>query len=171
MYLGRDLPFRLLSDRVKTQSKIAGRRIVRTEAVDIAAFLQSCRDESAPLAEPRAISVEIDVGSRPIVEADPARLRQVVDSLLSNAIKHSPRGGAVQVRADVTDSGALQIEVADRGPGIPEAELSHLFREYGQVASQAASSLPSVGLGLSIVKQSVVGEGTTFAVTLPGALR
>jgi signal transduction histidine kinase len=102
------------------------------------------------------------------------------DNLLSNAIKFTPPGGAV--RADVTgEGGAVQVEVADTGIGIPAGELDRLFERFFRTSTVGA--VAGTGLGLSIVKsivevhdgtidvRSTEGVGTTFRIMLPAQPR
>ncbi len=113
------------------------------------------------------------------VEADPARLQQVVWNLLSNAIKFSSEGGLVEV--DVSRVGRnFQLVVRDHGKGISPAFLPHIFERFSQQDSSSTKSYGGLGLGLAIVKQIVElhggaieaysggeGQGATFSVTIP----
>jgi signal transduction histidine kinase len=101
-----------------------------------------------------------------------------VDNLLSNAIKFTPKGGEVSVRLGSSNSVAA-IEVTDTGTGIPEDEQEFLFDRLYRAPGAAASAVPGVGLGLTIVKaivdahhgrvtlESEPGVGATFRVELP----
>jgi two-component system, OmpR family, sensor histidine kinase MprB len=86
-----------------------------------------------------------------------ARLERAIDNLLDNAIKWSPSGGLVEV--DLADS---TLTVRDHGPGVAEADLSHVFDRFYRAAD--ARSLPGSGLGLAIVKQTVEEHGGSVAV-------
>jgi signal transduction histidine kinase len=100
----------------------------------------------------------------------------MVDNLLTNAIKFTPEGAAVTVRVGQSD-GALHLEVADTGVGIPDAEVGRLFERFFRASTGAA--IQGTGLGLPIVKsivevhggtisvESELGVGTTFVVDLP----
>jgi len=112
------------------------------------------------------------------VRADRRRLGQVLDNLISNAIKFSPDGGAVDVTVAVHE-GAVRIEVADVGIGIAEEEQAQLFERFFRAQSALDRQIPGTGLGLYICKaivdahggtitvRSAVGEGSSFAVDLP----
>ena len=105
---------------------------------------------------------------------------QVLTNLLGNAIKFSDRGSAVVVRVSRSD-GAVSMAVADRGRGIPQDQLSSVFDRFGQVDSGDARRGSGTGLGLAIAREiversggtiaveSVLGEGSTFIVTVPAA--
>lgn len=125
----------------------------------------------------RGISLEVNAGEAqgPWV-ADGNAVRHILENLLSNALKFTPAGGRVTVRA-LHDPGELRLEVEDTGPGIPEAELGRVFERFFRGA--ASRGTPGSGLGLHIVRRLVDlcggrvaaasqrGEGTRFTVWLP----
>src|SRR5205807_5457699 len=114
------------------------------------------------------------------VEGDAGRLGQVLDNLLSNALKFTPPGGRVTVRLSQAPDG-LQIEVADTGMGISEDDQGLLFDRFFRTAEATTSAIQGTGLGLAIVAaiveahggsievESAVGFGTTFKIILPAA--
>ena len=120
-------------------------------------------------------------GPAPLVHADPNRLIQVLTNLIGNAIKFSERGSevVVSVRGDET---TVTISVIDRGRGIPEDRLEHVFDRFGQVEVGDARRGSGTGLGLPIAKeiversggtlsvQSTLGVGSTFIVEMPPAV-
>jgi len=131
----------------------------------------------------RRNDIEFDVSVIPWqVFGDPAGLSRAVLNLMDNAAKWSPSGGRVSVRLHRFDAGHAELIVADRGPGIPEAERRLVFERFYR--SDAARAMPGSGLGLAIVKQVVLKHGgalrveatdpggdppgTTFYVLLPG---
>jgi signal transduction histidine kinase len=113
-------------------------------------------------------------------DGDPERVHQVVANLLENAVRHSPAGGAVEVRARRTATG-VTIEVIDEGPGIPDQEVNRVFERFYRADSARATSDGGAGLGLAIARWIVDlhgGEihpeqrkphGCRMVVTLPGA--
>lgn len=110
---------------------------------------------------------------------DPARMRQVLQNLLFNALRHTPEGGLIVVEA-AAQRESVALSVTDTGIGIPPDELSTLF-ERGYQSERQERVSGSTGLGLSIIRQlvesqggtiavtSTVGQGTTFTITLPRA--
>jgi CheY-like chemotaxis protein/anti-sigma regulatory factor (Ser/Thr protein kinase) len=115
------------------------------------------------------------------VEADPARLQQMVWNLLTNAIKFSPRGGTVQLRADVVGN-RLRVVVQDEGQGIAVHFLPRIFERFSQQDATSTRRHGGLGLGLAIVKQIAElhggsvsafsegeGRGATFTLELPVA--
>lgn len=120
----------------------------------------------------------VDLGEPPLVEADPVRLAQVLRNLLENAVKYSPQGGLIVVRAEALPAQIL-ISVADQGLGIAPEHLNRLFEKFFRVKSGGAQATIGSGLGLPIARtiveahggkiwaESQLGQGSTFYVTLP----
>ena len=110
---------------------------------------------------------------------DPARLKQVAYNYLSNALKFTPVGGRVSLRVKPEDDGRFRLEVQDTGIGISPGDLARLFVEFQQLEAGAAKRHQGTGLGLALTRRlaeaqggavgvhSVLGEGSTFHVTLP----
>jgi signal transduction histidine kinase len=113
----------------------------------------------------------------PLVYADRARVRQIINNLLYNALRHTPEGGLIIVQA-VARTGFVELSITDTGRGIPPNVLPHVFNRYYQ-AERGKRKAGGSGLGLTIVRQlveahggtitveSVVGQGTTFRFTIP----
>ncbi|MHB8758785.1 MAG: sensor histidine kinase [Thiobacillus sp.] len=112
--------------------------------------------------EARRIAVETELAA-PAVLADRALLETVLDNLLSNAVKFSPDGGRILVRSDVADD-AVVLWFCDEGEGIPEALRSRVFEPFFQGPSQPESPVKGSGLGLSIVRESVLAAGGTIGI-------
>lgn len=157
----------------------AGGLSVETRAVASAEFFQRLERAFSPLAYRKGIGFRVDVapGVPETIRVDPERVSdQVIGNLLTNALKFTPEGGSIVVRA-LNHDAALRIEVADSGPGIPEDRLPHIFDRYYQVDDDARGK--GAGIGLSIAADVVhahggtievdsrPGQGTTFRVTLP----
>jgi two-component system sensor histidine kinase GlrK len=124
------------------------------------------------------------VGSIPMFLADERRVQQVLDNLLSNALKFSPAGGEVRVDAfpvsgDPRQAAAVEIRVSDDGPGIPAGEVQNIFKHFYQSSNHTAKRQQGTGLGLAIARhiveahkgriwaESEIGCGSTFHVVLP----
>ncbi|WSW88219.1 HAMP domain-containing histidine kinase [Streptomyces anulatus] len=117
------------------------------------------------------------------LRADPVRLRQAVGNLVSNAVRHTPEGGRVTLRAYAHEEGdgTVLVEVADTGSGIPPEDLPHVFDRFWRAEKSRSRRTGGSGLGLAIVRKlveahggtvdatSVEGEGSTFVLRLPGA--
>lgn len=116
-------------------------------------------------------------GESLLVEADRAALEQVLDNLVSNALKFSPSGKTVRVIVSQTVNGRGECRVADEGPGFTEQDKQQIFRRYRRLSARPTGGEPSTGLGLSIVKkltqdmrgdlrfESVPDHGATFILT------
>jgi signal transduction histidine kinase len=124
------------------------------------------------------IRLDVSAQDGPDVRADGTRLQQVLDNLISNAVKFTAAGGRVEVRA-THDTQEWRIDVADSGIGIPPAEVDHLFDRFFRASNARQAEVPGSGLGLPTAKAitellggrievtSTVGAGTTFTVYLP----
>jgi len=142
------------------------------------ALVSDCLEGAAPAAAAREVELASEVTAAPQVLGDAGRLAQVVDNLLSNALKFTPEGGVVRLRVGESGDEAL-VEVADSGMGIPDAEQGELFTRFFRTRRAQREAIAGVGLGLSIAKSlveahdgritftSAEGAGTTFAVRLP----
>jgi len=165
----------LIGDVLDTSRIDAGTFTYRFSDVDLAALV---RDSvaAAALAQDE-VPVEADVhGSLPPVRADPERIRQVLGNLIDNAVKYSPAGLPVQVRA-AANHALVVVSVHDRGPGIAAEDQRLIFEKFGRVSSN--SSKPGTGLGLYIARSiaeahggtldvsSAPGRGSTFTLRLP----
>ncbi len=131
-------------------------------------------------AERSGLSFEIEVEpDLPEVVSGADLLQQVMDNLVSNAIKYTPQGGRVEVRFGRTDEEHVQIEVEDTGIGIPVDEQPKLFREFFRASNARKQRATGTGLGLALVKQTVdrhrgeleltsaEGHGTLVRIVLP----
>ena len=151
--------------------------IERTET-DLTEIARATLYAASPAAEQAGVSLELSAGAPALVEGDHHRLAQVLDNLVSNAIKFTPRGGAVTVAVDAS-ADWVTLEVSDTGIGIPENELGRLFERMFRAEDAERLHIPGTGLGLTIVKaivdahdatisvSSEPGRGTTFSVELP----
>ncbi len=114
----------------------------------------------------------------PLIRGDPRRLEQVLDNLVSNAIKYSPRGGEIVVRGEVRPAEVL-ISVQDEGVGIPLEEQDNIFQRFYRVEGPETRAVAGTGLGLYLTRaivqahggriwvRSAPGKGSTFTVALP----
>jgi two-component system sensor histidine kinase GlrK len=112
--------------------------------------------------------IEIDTQlAAATVYADSSQLETVLDNLLSNAVKFSPEGGRILIKSEPADN-AVAVWVCDQGGGIPEAERSRVFEPFFQGARQPASTVKGSGLGLSIVRESLLAvDGGVEVVDCP----
>ncbi|MDX2185682.1 MAG: ATP-binding protein [Opitutaceae bacterium] len=130
-----------------------------------------------PSASNHTIAVELDEGIGEMM-LDPLKITQVFENLLDNALKYTPRGSRIAIRAKAVP-GEVEVSVADNGTGIPANDLPHIFERFYRVDKGRSRETGGTGLGLSIVKHiiqlhggrvsvdSTLGKGTTFILTLP----
>ena len=164
-------------DEVSLVSKAeSGKLPFLPQPLDLVAFIQEIIAEFEPLSENKH---QLQFQYEPIPETpvlDKILLRHILANLLINAIKYSPEGGVITLTLQPIPKG-IEVQVADHGLGIPEADLCHLFDRHQRASN--VSRIPGTGLGLyisqkavechggSISVESQVGEGTTFSVKLP----
>ena len=141
---------------------------LQKQEVELGSLVQDATDAVHPLALDKDITLEAIVPSSPIrATVDPARLRQVIHNLLSNAIHYSPEGGRVTVSLAETVGGVL-LEVVDNGVGLTAEELAHVFDRFYQTDSSRDRALGGAGLGLAISKAIVEAHGGRITATSPG---
>jgi signal transduction histidine kinase len=163
-------------------AQLKSRAVVLERApVDLAELADSAVQSAAPLAQDRGIELKLDFAALPLLEGDAGRLGQMMDNLLANALKFTPRGGRVEVRGFERDD-AVCIQVRDTGMGISEDDQQRLFERFFRTSQAQAEAIQGTGLGLSIVAaiveahggsvevESEPGIGTTFTVVLPMAV-
>ncbi|MCV2445759.1 sensor histidine kinase [Paracoccus sp. DMF] len=168
-----------LVNQVLDLAKIeAGMAEWHSAPIDMAALIRGAVQSSMGLFRDRGVAVELDLPEVPPVMGDADRLVQVMVNLLSNAAKFAPAPGG-RVRVSLRQTGeALEVRVADNGPGVPLADQAAVFEKFRQVGD-AATRPPGTGLGLPISKQIVdnlggrmwlesePGRGACFAFSLP----
>jgi signal transduction histidine kinase len=168
----------LVGDLLLVAQAEAGKLSFEWIAVELVPLVAHCVQAAQPAAE--AAGVELiftSEGAEPIV-CDPARIAQLLDNLISNAIKFTPVGGHVEVLVDASARSAV-IEVRDTGLGIAPEDHDQLFQRFFRTRSATEKAIVGTGLGLSIAKaivdahqgsisvDSAEHHGTTFRVELP----
>jgi signal transduction histidine kinase len=169
---------RLVGDMLFVAQVEAGRLSLESHAVDLERVTSESVEAARPAAERSGVELTLQVEPVPPIQGDRDRFGQMLDNLISNALKFTPDDGRVDVR--LADGGDRAIvEVSDTGMGIPDAEQQRLFERFFRASSATSRAVPGAGLGLTIVKTiveahggnvsltSVEGEGTTVRVELP----
>jgi two-component system, sensor histidine kinase len=146
---------------------------------DVAALVRRTVEAHAIAAQAKGVDVHVGSIDEAWVNGDTTRLKQVLDNLLDNAVKFSPRGGEV-VATLRREAEQVVLAVADRGPGLDAAVIPHIFEPFFQVDRSLDRSKGGLGLGLALVRGLVVlhggevqaesagaGQGSTFVVRLP----
>jgi signal transduction histidine kinase len=169
---------RLVDDLLFIARIDGGRMEVAHRRVELGLVLEEAADAARPVADGKDVTLELELAVLPPVEGDRARLAQLLDNLVSNAVKFTPSGGRVSIRAS-NGSGCVRVEVSDTGIGIPKDELPRLFTRFYRATTARTSETPGTGLGLAISqsiaeahgsKIEVASEpnvGSTFAFELP----
>jgi signal transduction histidine kinase len=158
-----------------------GRLGVELDDVDLAAVVAEVVEDCREPAAKAGVAISSSVGDGPsIVRGEATSLRQLVGNLVANAIRYTPRGGAVRVALAAAE-GSLSLEVEDTGIGIPAEDLTRVFDEFYRSPNARGFNSEGTGLGLAIVRaaaeqhggrvlvRSEVGKGTCFTVKLPAA--
>jgi len=151
-------------------------------STDISGVVRETLEALAPLADERAIELRLELStSLTPVAIDADRMRQVVQNLVENALRHTPPGGEVQVRLRDGNGDRVDLQISDTGSGIRPEDLPHIFEHFYRADESRARSSGGTGMGLAIVKslveahggyvrvESAPGSGSTFTVTLPKA--
>ena len=164
---------RLLDDLRTLSLADTGALRLHRERTDVADLLAEVRYGFVPRADAAGVAFVVEAQPVPSLDIDPVRIRQVLDNLLDNALRHTPRGGTIRVEVRPEGNGVL-FRVADTGKGISAEALPHVFDRFWKSADSGGS-----GLGLAIARglieahggqiraDSVPGKGTVLSFTLP----
>ncbi|RLC98289.1 MAG: hypothetical protein DRI77_05345 [Chloroflexi bacterium] len=171
----------LVSDLQDVSRIETGQLLLEPRPTSLADVLGDALQATRVQVEARSQQLTVEMPNNlPLVQADPARMTQVMINLLSNAYKYTPEGGHIRVRAWL-QKGCVHCAVSDTGIGISPENMAKLFTKFFRSDDATVREIPGTGLGLSIVKslvelqggtievESQVGEGTTFTFTVPVA--
>jgi len=169
----------LLVERLLALARIdAGVATVREQEIDVAALADQCVSLVRPLAEARAVELQLHCQSPSRLATDPDKLREVLTNLLHNAVEYNKPNGKIDVTVE-RQNGILRLDVRDTGIGIPAASLPRVFERFYRADESRHADGLHAGVGLSIVKgyvelmggtvnvDSKEGQGSTFSVRLP----
>ncbi len=174
--------FELIKNLLESNAVESGNVNVEAEEVDVALLAQQSIDSYAQAASVKHIALHYEGEPSAIAFADANICGQVLDNLISNAVKFSPHGKPIVVRV-LNTAETVRVEVRDEGPGISEEDMKKLFGKFARLSAQPTGGEHSTGLGLSIVKklveamhgrvwcESELGKGATFIVELPTSRR
>jgi PAS domain S-box-containing protein len=170
---------RVVGDLLFVAQVEAGKLSLEVADVNPNTLVEEAVQAAGPSAAAKSIELTAHLGELPEIRGDRARLAQVLDNFISNAIKFTPSFGRVMVTTRVLP-GEVEVVVSDSGMGIPADELHLLFQRFFRAERATAGAIPGTGLGLAIAKAIVTGHGgrirvesedgagTTFRVILPG---
>ena len=175
--------FHIIEDLLDVASLDAGRLSIESEPLQLGPVLERAHTMFIPAAAERHQTLDVQTPAEdalPRVLIDSDRILQVLTNLLQNAVKFTPPGGTIRVRA-LEAPGAVQVSVSDTGPGIAADDITRVFERFWHAGRQ--SKVRSTGLGLAIARgiieahggrlwvDSTVGQGSTFFFTIPTAAR
>lgn len=173
---------RLVDDLRVLSLAEAGRLDLHVQPVAVGPLLKREAALFADLAAGQGVRLQVEApDTLPRVLADPERLAQVLHNLLSNALRYTPAGGRITLRATAGSSGSVRLEVEDTGAGIAPEDLPHIFERFYRADRGRARENGGSGLGLTIAHQlvrlqggtmgveSAPGQGARFWFTLPTA--
>lgn len=178
IYCASDEMLKLLDDLLNVSLIESGRLKLKLEPTNLTELVESRIRVMSMIAQRKGIGIASELDDVPRWTVDPGRLKQVVDNLISNAVKFSPEDTTVRVKLKCNGVSA-NIAVRDQGPGIPPEERDNLFGMFHKTSVQPTAGETSTGLGLAIAKkvveahggkivlESAVGSGSTFSVLLP----
>jgi two-component system, sensor histidine kinase and response regulator len=180
-----DRMFELIKDLLSMNAIQRGGMTMRLDPVELADSIHAniLRHSSAARAKQITLSLVLEDGA--IALADETAFGQILDNLISNAIKYSPKNTTITLRVQSGEPtgqmphGTVRVEVQDEGPGLTTDDMGKLFGKFTRLSAQPTADEHSTGLGLSIVKkladamnvrvwcESLYGQGATFIVELP----
>jgi signal transduction histidine kinase/Sec-independent protein translocase protein TatA len=160
----------------------SGRVEMKIESLDARVMAEGIADMLAPPMKERGLEMRLEVPQGlPHILADRIQIERVFINLVGNALKFTPAGGSITIKAQPEPEGMVTISVADTGIGISEKDLAKVFEEFYRVDNEMNQKVKGTGLGLSLVKYiveahkgrvgvtSAVGKGTCFSFSLPHA--
>ncbi len=159
---------RLVADLMDVARIRKGKIQLRKEIVELNTLVNHAIDATRPLIAERRHALVVALPPGPVrLDADPARLEQVLSNLLANAAKYTQPGGRITLSAACRD-GDVEIRVADNGIGIPPDNLASIFEMFVQVGEHADHSQGGLGIGLCLVRTLVESHGGSISATSRG---
>jgi signal transduction histidine kinase len=152
---------RLIDDLRTLSLADAGQLSLQRRAVRPGDLLEHAAIAYLPQAEERGVQLSVVAGAAPPIAVDPDRLGQVIGNLVGNALRHTPDGGHIQLAAAVAGPRVV-LSVTDDGPGIPPADLPHIFERFYR-GDKARVDDGASGLGLAIARSLVEAHGGQIA--------
>jgi two-component system sensor histidine kinase VicK len=176
-----DRMVRLVNDLLQLSRLDSNRETLRTAPHNLRELVQKACFRFTMHLQRQEVSLSFEVPANLTVNVDADKLDQVFDNLISNAIKYTPAGGRVRIKAHRPSGKSVLVQVIDTGMGIPKHDLPQIFDRFYRVDKARSRAMGGTGLGLSIAKQIVEmhggqiqieseeGQGTTVSFTLPAA--
>lgn len=168
----------LIADLLDFNAIEQGKYNSAVERCDIHALVEQCVENNQPIAARKQIAFRVGISEGLWAKADRAATLQILDNLVSNALKYSPPNTTIHVHA-LPEKDHVLVKIRDEGPGISEADRRKLFQKFTRLSARPTGGESSTGLGLAIVKRlaeamsgsvqcySTLGSGSTFTLQLP----
>lgn len=170
----------LINDLLDLSRIEAGRMPLKVEKIDPGKLIEQVVPVVRPLFDKKGLSLSVELkGKPPIIKSDISNIRQIILNLLSNALKFTESGGVTIKVETIPEKEKISFAIEDTGMGIPSQSLDLIFEQFRQLDGSTARKFGGTGLGLSISKKlasilegsltvkSIVGEGSTFTLTIP----
>ncbi len=170
----------MLNDLLDLAKTEAGKMQLHIEKTTVSELCDALVRTFSALTKKKKIKVKTIVdGNLPVLNTDVSKVRQILYNFLSNAVKFTPKGGRIEIRATMPDEKTARIAVTDTGGGIAEADKEKIFEKFRQVDGSITRQSPGSGLGLAISKElatmlagsvgleSEPGKGSTFWLDIP----
>ncbi len=172
---------RLVTDLHELAQAEARQLPLNMQETNLSALISSVSDTFAPIVETKSIDLQTNLAAAiPALEVDAARLTQVLNNLLNNALRHTPQGGRITINTQHTAS-TIRIDFIDTGEGVPPEHLPHIFDRFYRTDPARSRDKGGAGLGLAIARAiveahdgtisvtsaGIAGQGSTFTVQLP----
>ncbi len=170
---------RLVEDLLLLARAEAPQPVLQSESLELVGLLEVVADQVRPLADAKGIELILHLPEELSLHGDPDTLVRLFLNLLDNAVKYTPEGGQITLRAEVCPGEQVAVEVTDTGRGIPAEQLAHIFERFYRADEARSRADGGSGLGLALAKwiaeahggsiqaQSEPGLGSTFTVRLP----
>lgn len=150
---------RLVLDLLDFNRLNSGKLSLKLEAVELCALAKQAVTELSTPAAKQQLDFVLNVSERACVQGDTHRVRQILDNLLSNAMKHAPAGSKIFIAAEKTQDALWCVTVSDQGAGVPDSFAADIFQRFSQAERGDSSHSTGTGLGLAISKQLVEAMG------------
>ena len=165
----------LVNDLLQVARSESGTVKIDLVDVDARKIIETAVQEVGPLAADKKINIAINLAPNNTIKADPNKLSEVFENILSNGVKYNKEGGSLSISSHPQDDGVV-FEFKDTGLGIPEAEIAKVFTKFFRSEKPEARAHPGTGLGLFVVRmltekmggkisfESIEDKGTTFSI-------
>lgn len=172
--------FNMIDDLLDLTRIESGKLEIAPGAIEIDTLIADAIVDQSPLVASKQMQITTSEPCHALIHADYKRIRQVLDNLISNAIKYSPRGSKIEISVSLAQDLA-RISVKDQGPGLTDEDKQNLFQEFRRLSAKPTAGERCCGLGLAIAKKiiiahngeigvdSQVGKGSSFWFSVPRA--